>query len=243
MAPVARILIAEDEESFRRPLAELFRREGFECVCAEDAASAAQRLEEGEFDLLISDIHMPGNAGLEFIQRLPEVAAGLPVIVLTGRPTVETAALSVRLPVVAYLLKPPDFNELLALSRRAISNYRAWRAACSSRECLQRWTRDLEQIEMALRPRSDTRGSATSGDFVSLTLNNLLLALVDLKRVTDLMATAELNRSALQQANMVHALQRTIEVLERTRRNFKSTELRDLREEMERLVGSLNSGK
>src|SRR5881394_80820 len=111
-----RILIADDDGAFRLATQTLLRRQGFDCESVPDAAGAVELLGQSEFDLLISDIHMPGNAALELVERLPQVAETLPVILLTGHPSVQSAARSVRLRVAAYLVKPCEVEELLSLA-------------------------------------------------------------------------------------------------------------------------------
>ena len=121
-----RVLIADDDEAFRTATTAFLRRQGFDCESARDSSTATEKLRDADFELLISDINMPGNAGLEFVEKLPEIAAALPVILLTGHPSVQSAARSVRLRVAAYLVKPCDAEELLTLSEQAIANYRAY---------------------------------------------------------------------------------------------------------------------
>lgn len=236
-----KILIADDENSFARPLAELFRREGFHAVCAHDAESAQRELLNGDFDLLISDIHMPGNRALEMITGLPQISEGLPVILLTGNPSIETAVKSVQLSLVAYLIKPPDFDQLLELARTAIRNHRAWRAARASRKRLEQWINDLALVEQGLRKNPEAAGAQSSADFVSLTVSNLLGSLHEFQEMVRLMSTAAGSRESVQGANVIHALQKAVDVLEKTRRNFKSMELRDLRVEMEQLLNQLQN--
>jgi DNA-binding response OmpR family regulator len=231
-----KILIADDESSFARPLAELFRLEGFDSACAPDATAALQLLQHEPFDLLISDINMPGNTGLELLSQLAPESQGMPVILLTGRPTVETAVKSIGLSVVAYLIKPPDFDELLHTARQAISNYRALRAARSSRDSLERWCRELELLEQGLRKSPGAPGSQSVADFVSLTVGNLMNSLIEFQRMAHLLSTVERSKDSVEQATVLHTLGRAVDVLERTRRNFKSTELRDLRVELEALL-------
>src|SRR4051812_49288097 len=95
----SRILLADDDDIFRETTASFLRKIGYECVCAPDAIKALELLGESCFDLLISDIEMPGNDDLRLIRELSVMAAGLPVILLTGHPTVQTAVKSIRLPV------------------------------------------------------------------------------------------------------------------------------------------------
>jgi len=123
MTKLGRILIADDEEIFLNSTADLLRREGYECGCAPDAIVAAELLRSNDYDLLIADIKMEGNFELEFIQDLPQIAAGMPVILVTGYPSLKTAIQSVQLPVVAYLVKPFEFKELLEQVQKSIKDY------------------------------------------------------------------------------------------------------------------------
>jgi len=65
MSDMARILIADDEETFLQSMGALLRREGYACDCVRDAREAATALEQAAYDLLITDIYMPGNAELD----------------------------------------------------------------------------------------------------------------------------------------------------------------------------------
>src|SRR4030066_2379096 len=123
MADLGRILIADDEETFRNSMADLLRRGGYQCDCAPDAIVAAELLRSNDYDLLIADIKMEGNFELEFIQDLPQIATGMPVILVTGYPSLKTAIQSVQLPVVAYLVKPFEFKELLEQVQKSIKDY------------------------------------------------------------------------------------------------------------------------
>jgi CheY-like chemotaxis protein len=101
-------LIADDEETFLLSTADLLRREGYHCDCAPDGKRAAEMLGKGEYDLLIADIKMPGNGNLELVREMPRLAEGLPVILVTGYPSLKTAMESFQLPVAAYLPKPVE---------------------------------------------------------------------------------------------------------------------------------------
>ena len=64
-----RILIADDEPLYRDTTAELVREEGYECVCVENADDAIGLLHEHSFDLILSDLNMPGNLKLELLKE------------------------------------------------------------------------------------------------------------------------------------------------------------------------------
>ncbi len=115
-----RILIADDEPLYRNTTAELLRDEGYECVCVEDANDAIDVLKEHSFDLILSDLNMPGNLKLELLKESRTKYSHVPMIVITGVPSVPSAIESVRLGIADYLLKPVKFEELLTAVRRAL---------------------------------------------------------------------------------------------------------------------------
>ncbi|TWT67362.1 sigma-54-dependent transcriptional regulator [Allorhodopirellula solitaria] len=117
-----RILIADDEPLYRNTTAELLRDEGFECVCVEDAADAISVLNEHHFDLILSDLNMPGNLKLELLREGRAKHSHVPMIVVTGVPSIPSAIESVRLGIADYLLKPVRFEELLASVQRALQH-------------------------------------------------------------------------------------------------------------------------
>ncbi|MEY2410738.1 MAG: two-component system, NtrC family, nitrogen regulation response regulator GlnG [Verrucomicrobiota bacterium] len=233
---LGRILLADDENAFRVATSAFLRQQGYDCVAAPDAAAAAELLRASQFDLLISDIQMPGNAGLEFIEKLPQVAAGMPVILLTGHPSMQSAVRSVRLQVVAYLVKPCDPDELLSLARQAIANHRSYRAVSANRQRLESWARDLAQLEEVLRESPIEAAAAPMEAYVHLSLRNLLAALVDLKQFNEALSRPGGQAGSLENAALHKALQETIGVLEKTKQSFKSKELGELRKRLEGLL-------
>lgn len=234
------VLLADDDELFREGFSRLLRRSGYECLVAGDAEEAVAVLHANEVDALISDIHMPGNAGLRMIQKLPEIRRGLPVILLTGRPELETAKQSIRLAVAGYLEKPPDLKELMLLLDQNIARYRELRAVTTSRERLKQWSKELEVLEEALRrPGADNKAR---GNFLRLSLHKMALQLSELAQST---APAEPLQDAaeqLEKLQLVSALQQTIEVLESTRKSFKSKELAELRKRLSALLAEHGAG-
>ncbi len=115
---VPRILVAEDQSEMRRLLASVLRRDGFEVV---EAASGVQLLDqltavrEGTdlgFDLLVSDVRMPGLSGLETIERARATRALPPLIVITAFGDEETHQRAHRLGAVAIFDKPFDIDDL-----------------------------------------------------------------------------------------------------------------------------------
>lgn len=233
-----RVLIADDDEAFRVATKAFLSRQGFECEAAKDGPTAAEMLRRSSFDLLISDINMPGNSSLEMVEHLPEVAAAIPVILLTGYPSVQSAARSVRLRVTAYLVKPCDADELLGVAAEAIASYRAYRAINANRRRLEAWTRDLEQIESVISNSAAGQTPSVTEAYLNLTLSNILSLMLDLKTFTDSLVRQPGHDSAAERATLQKAIRDTIETLERTKQSFKSKELGELRRRLEDLLKS-----
>ncbi len=125
----ARVLLADDEESFLGSTAELLRRSGYMCEVARDASEALHVLRTLPIDAMVTDLRMPGNADLRLLTEAKTEFPLLPVIVITGYPSVATAVAAVRVAAVDYLTKPFEFAELLTTVRRAIARGRLARAA------------------------------------------------------------------------------------------------------------------
>jgi len=226
----AKILVADDEAPIRNALLAFLRREGYVCIGAQDGASALTELRHQNYDLLLTDIRMPGNSHMELIREVSQVAPGLPVIVLTGDPSLETAAVSVRLSVSAYLVKPPNLDELRGLVRQSIANYRACLALRG------KW----KEIESLSREASRQLSTATSDSDQALAQPRLVQALSDLLRMGLTEETNAIRQLAVQ-AEMVQALHETVQVLEQTRRSFKSKQLGALRQRLQVVLGNLGS--
>ena len=141
---VGSILIADDEETFRESTSRLLRREGFDCQCVKDGDEAIESLRHGRFDVLVSDIRMPRNPDLRVVREARELDSHLPVILVTGYPSAETAIRGIDMAVDAYLTKPLDIDELLAHVRKAVERSHARRRLSAVVERLHSVVTDLE---------------------------------------------------------------------------------------------------
>ena len=231
-----RVLVADDEQAFRLATRALLRQQGYECEVAPDAAAAAEWLGKAEFDLLISDINMPGNSGLEFIQRLPGVAAGLPVILVTGHPTFHSAARSVGMQVVAYLVKPADPDELLQIAERAIASRHAYRALSANRERINDWLTDLAKAEESISRAGTPAASAPDDQASRKALHDVASMLRDLQHFAGTLAHRVDVRVSSSDAAIESVLRDAVAVLQKTRQAFKSRELGELRRRLEALL-------
>jgi YesN/AraC family two-component response regulator len=150
-------------------------------------------------------------------------------------PTVETAARSVQLSVAAYLVKPPNLEELLALLQELIPRYRRLRVVSDSRQHLQEWSAALASLEENLRRHGVTGQGQVTHDYLRITLHNIVLQLADLDRSIAMWKQFDTVED-LRRLDLINALRHTIEVLELTRQNFHSKALGELRKQLQGLL-------
>jgi DNA-binding response OmpR family regulator len=234
------ILIADDEETFLKSTARLLSREGYSCECASNAEEAVEKLRTGRFDLLIADIKMPGNLGLALVEEAQRIAGGIPVILVTGYPSVDTAVTSVRLSVAAYLTKPLDYEELREHVRVLTQRSQDYRTISSVRDHLQKSVEELQEVERTGQTQGN--GAQTPGLVSIVTLRTLASCLSELLRMNsgrcshgispDLCELLDCPQRPLHRV----AIRETIAVLKKTRSTFKSKELGVLRTRLEQLL-------
>ena len=117
-----RILIVDDEVEITEILADLLS-EDYDCIRAGSAEEALTRLQESEFQLVISDITMPGMSGLDMIPHVKEIAPDTVVVMISGMQTVESAIGALRLGAFDYLMKPFDLRQVEAVVKRALEHH------------------------------------------------------------------------------------------------------------------------
>ena len=117
-----RILIVDDEIEITEILADLLS-EDYDCTRAGSAEDALARLHEGEFQLVISDITMPGMSGLDMIPHIKERSPDTVVVMISGMQTVESAIGALRLGAFDYLMKPFDLRQVEAVVKRALEHH------------------------------------------------------------------------------------------------------------------------
>ncbi|MEJ2192335.1 MAG: response regulator transcription factor [Nitrospirota bacterium] len=111
----ARVLVIDDEEDIRYTFGRFLEAEGYEPVAARGYDEAVAALTREDFDLIVADILLGGRTGLELLGEVHERGLCAPVVMVTGAPSIETAAEAVRLGAYDYLPKPVDIRELLAV--------------------------------------------------------------------------------------------------------------------------------
>ncbi len=238
-----KILMADDEVSFLKSTTALLRHAGYECDGVGDAPSAMERLRAAHYDLLIADIKMPGNVDLDLIKQVPRLAPGMPVIMVTGYPSLESATQSIELPVVAYMVKPVDFEELLRQARTAIECAQIYRTpAQRSSEEMQDWRIELNNLRHLLNRTSDELPYSGIDAFVTQTFRIIVTHLAELKNLVETLAQRHLEKDAgaalgtPKQMAWLDAIFETIAVLEKNKTAYKSEDIDVLRLKLKRLV-------
>ena len=118
------ILVVDNEESLRETFQFFLKNQGYETVCtASTYEEAVDLIRERHFDLIVSDIVLGGQTGIDLLAQVRTMGLQCPVVMITGYPTVETAAESVRLGAFDYISKPVDKETLLKTTRLALRQY------------------------------------------------------------------------------------------------------------------------
>ena len=113
------LLFVDDDNDFRGVAAQWFNRRGFHVQEASGVNDALRLAQDRQFDVVVSDMAMPGLTGLDLLQRIKELSPDCEVLLLTGEATVETAVQAMKFGAYDYLSKPFPLPELEALIQKA----------------------------------------------------------------------------------------------------------------------------
>lgn len=121
---MARILVVDDQEMMRDSLVATLKREGHDVTGCGEAQTAIARLGQGRFDLLITDLKMPRQGGIELLAEAKKLRPDLPVVLMTAFATVNTAVEAMKLGAYDYIQKPFDGEQIKLLVDRALEHSR-----------------------------------------------------------------------------------------------------------------------
>jgi len=117
---MSRILVIDDERSIRNTLKDILEYEKYEVDLAEDGPKGLEKIKNGEFDVVLCDIKMPGMDGIEVLDKLSEISADLPVVMISGHGNIDTAVEAIKKGAFDFIEKPLDLNRLLITIRNAM---------------------------------------------------------------------------------------------------------------------------
>jgi DNA-binding NtrC family response regulator len=141
-----RILVVDDEANMLGLFKKILEKEGYEVVTAGSGEEAIERLEKEGFDLLISDLKMPGLSGIELVRQAKKLSPTLPCIVLTAYGTIESAVSAMKEGAYDYLTKPVNNDEIRMVVKKAIDMYRLTREVEQLRGNVGLWSGPINII-------------------------------------------------------------------------------------------------
>ena len=147
---MAKILVIDDERSIRNTLKEVLEFEGYTVDLAEDGVSGLEKSSSGSYDLIYSDVKMPGIDGLEFLEKR---TSSCPVIMISGHANIETAVEAIKKGAWDFVEKPLDLNHLLQMTKNAIAH-----GDLSTQ--LQQKTDELQQMKKHVTERNQMIGES-----------------------------------------------------------------------------------
>jgi two-component system response regulator PilR (NtrC family) len=119
---MAAILVVDDEASMRETLEILLRKQGHRVSAAADLKGAAARIAEGGVDLVVTDLRLGADSGIDVLRRVKEVSPATEVVVVTAFATTENAVQAMKLGAYDYVLKPFKVDELRLVVEKALEH-------------------------------------------------------------------------------------------------------------------------
>ncbi|MFA7406090.1 MAG: hybrid sensor histidine kinase/response regulator [Pelobacteraceae bacterium] len=161
--PQSHILVVDDEAEIRQVVALCLKVIGARITCAKDVAEACRMLQQEAIDVIVSDVMMPGEDGLEFLARVHESWPEIPVVLMTGHAQLQMAVEAIKNGAFDFIHKPLDFELLRKIVERAI-NY------SNLKRIEKNYRAELEQM-VAIRT-ADLRKAMVELDFARSALLN-----------------------------------------------------------------------
>jgi len=121
MTAAATILVADDDKAIRTVISQALGRQGYNIRTTGNAATLWRWISDGEGDLVITDVVMPDENGLDMIPRIRKIRPNLRILVMSAQNTLLTAVKATERGAFEYLPKPFDINELIQIVKRALS--------------------------------------------------------------------------------------------------------------------------
>lgn len=210
------ILVIDDDAITREVLAGWCTHHGIHCTTTDSITGAEELLATTSFDLILCDVHLPGNRSLGWVRTFTTRPGAPTVVLITGNPELETTLAAANLSVGGYLLKPLDFNNLLSVVQRHLENRRRLKKLADLSQATALLLTESESNPLGIEPQLHQQ------------LVHLLAQLQD---------HATLPRAIFDQP-LRQSLVDAVAVLEKTKHSFRSKELGDLRRRLEQTLQS-----
>ena len=167
-----KILIVDDDTNLLSVLKNIFADEGYEVEVCSNGLEAIQRYQEQPFDLVITDIMMPGASGLDVLKSLRELSPTVLVILITGFASLETAIKAIRDGAYDYITKPFKLEEIKIVVKNAFDRVRLVRENHKLLHKLQEAYKQLDLVEKITQIQNDKdeKEADRTGDVLGKTL-------------------------------------------------------------------------
>jgi len=146
-----RLLVVEDDDALRKVYKRTLLGEGYRVETVPDGGAALGAIEQASFDVILSDLELPTMDGITLLTRVRESDVDVPVIVITGKPSLETAILAMERGAMRYLVKPIERSTLVNVVADAL---RVHRAATARRQAME-----AARTALALKERAEERAA------------------------------------------------------------------------------------
>lgn len=242
------VLLAGDEDGFIEATQAFLEENGLACHSVRKVQDLTKAIATVEFNLIIMDFTLPGNRGLAVVEDVRAQTNILPVIVVTGYPSLQSAVESVRLNVLEYLIKPIDFPRLLEVVKKGIHHNHVLDAVQKARQEAGQRVSQLAEIAETLRIFGEiVHLQPDTGHTSDPTSKGLQL---QVPMVTQPLEASPNGSSAClktpqpfpktlmgtQYYKLREGIYETIHVLQKTKSAFRSTDLASLRLKLEKLL-------
>ncbi len=123
MTESKRVLVVDDEHLILRIISDILTKEGYEVRTTSNCDKALQILKESSLSVILTDIRMPERSGIDLLEKIRTFNPDIPVILMTGFASLESAIKGVQYGAFDYLTKPLDYNKLKGVIKHAIERY------------------------------------------------------------------------------------------------------------------------
>ncbi len=148
--PPSKILIVDDEAAHMTALCDTLRNQGYQTAGFSTPAAALAEVEQGRFDLLLTDLMMPGMDGIALLEAARQKDPELAAIIMTGQGTIATAVEAMKSGAMDYILKPFKLSAVLPVLERALSVRRLRRQNAALEQRVRERTAELEMANKEL---------------------------------------------------------------------------------------------
>ena len=145
------LLLVDDDKSLLRLLTIRLEGEGYNVTAVEDGQSALKKLQNSSFDVVLSDLRMPGLDGLSLFEEIMAIRQDIPVILMTAHGTIADAIEATQRGVFGFLPKPVEHEELRALLQKALNQSQAVKPGDWAKEIITRSPEMLNVLDQAFR--------------------------------------------------------------------------------------------